>query len=53
MKTTTFVIRTRRGSQIMAYDDLERAKVAMRKFEQKIGISLQIVRVDHIEEVIA
>lgn len=53
MKNTTFVIRTSRGSKIMAYDDLARAKADLRKWENKIGIRLQIVRIDQIEEVVA
>lgn len=48
----TYEIRTKRNASVFAYDSLERAKQERIKYEKRIGVSLNIVKITHSEELL-
>jgi hypothetical protein len=48
----TYEIRTKRNASVFAYDTLERAKQERVKYEKRIGVPLNIVKITHNEEVL-
>ncbi len=48
----TYEIRTRRNASVFAYDTLERAKQERARYEKRIGVPLNIVKITHKEEVL-
>jgi hypothetical protein len=48
--TVTYEIRTRRNAPVFAYDTLERAKQERVRYEKRIGVPLNIVKITHVEE---
>lgn len=48
----TYEIRTRRNASVFAYDTLERAKQERIKYEKRIGVPLNIVKITHNEEMV-
>lgn len=51
-KTESYVIRTNRGAQVWAYDDLDLARAYLAKHGERIGCAVHIVKVTKLEEVI-
>lgn len=49
----SYQIRTVRDKPIFSYDSLARAREECLKAEKRIGCKMKIVKVTHIEEVIA
>lgn len=50
---TQYEIRTCRDRPVFAYDDLARAKLEMRRAEQRIGIKLRLIEITRVEKEIA
>lgn len=50
--TVTYQIRTRRNAAVFSFDTLERAKQEKQRYEKRIGVPLQIVKITHVEEAI-
>lgn len=48
----TYEIRTKRNASVFAYDTLERARQERVRYEKRIGVPLNIVKITHNEEVI-
>jgi hypothetical protein len=48
----TYEIRTKRNASVFAYDSLERAKQERVKYEKRIGVPLDIVKITHSEELL-
>lgn len=49
----SYQIRTVRNTPVYAYDSLARAKEEMLRAEQRVGCKMKIVKITHIEEVVA
>lgn len=47
---TTYELRTTRGRAIFAFDDETRARQERIKAEQRVGIKMELWRVDRVEE---
>jgi hypothetical protein len=47
--TTTYEIRTMRNAPVYAFDNLENAKVELRKSEKRIGRKLVLVEITRTE----
>ena len=53
MTQVSYQIRTVRDKPIFAYDNLLRAQEEKLKAEKRVGCKMKIVKVTHIEEVVA
>ena len=49
----TYEIRTRRNARVFAFDTLERAREERARYEKRIKVPLSIVKITHVEEVVA
>lgn len=49
----TYILRTSRGRDIMAFDNETRAREEMNRHAKRIGIELQLIRVLRVEERVA
>lgn len=49
----SYHIRTPRGATVFSYDSLHRAQEEKIKAEKRIGCKMQIVKITHVEEVVA
>lgn len=48
--TSTYEIRTMRGRPVFSFDDIARAKDALRTNEKRLGIKLRLVEITRVEK---
>jgi hypothetical protein len=49
----SYEVRTMRDARIFAYDSLLRAQQARQESEKRVGVKMKIVKITHMEEVVA
>lgn len=52
MTDPTYILATRRGCRMLAFDDLARARAEKARSEKRTGIALDIIKQTIVEEIV-